>query len=66
MNNMEGLQPNLLLDMMVEVLEVLRHQLSDIAENLGLLISPEWSNELEITNELHGLSEVVDAHCLNQ
>jgi hypothetical protein len=66
MNNMEGLQPNPLVDMTMEELEVLRHQLKDIAENLGVLILPEWSNALEITNELHGLQEAVDDHCLNR
>jgi hypothetical protein len=66
MNNMEGLQPNPLVDMMLEELETLRHQLTDIVENLGDLILPEWSNALEFTNELHGLREAVEAHCLNR
>jgi hypothetical protein len=66
MNNMEGLQPVPLDDMMVEELEALRHQFKDIAENLGVLILPEWSDALEITNELHRLREAVDDHCLNR
>jgi hypothetical protein len=64
MNN-KVLQPNPLVNMTVEELEALCHQLTDIAENLGVLIHPEWSNALEITNELHGLREAVDDHCLN-
>ena len=67
MNNMEGLQPDSLVDMMVEELEALGHESTDIVENLGVLILPEWPNALEITNELHGLCEaVLEAHCLNQ
>jgi hypothetical protein len=62
---MEGLQPNPLVDMMLEELETLRHQLTDIVENLGDLILPEWSNALEITNELNGLCGLVELHCLN-
>ncbi len=60
--NMEGLQPNPLVDMMVEELEVLHHQLTYNAENLWDLICPEWSNALEILNEL----VAVEVHCLNQ
>ncbi len=49
--------------MMVEELEALCHELTD---NLQVLILPEWSNALEITNELNGLWEAVEDHCLNQ
>jgi hypothetical protein len=65
MNNMEGLQPNRLVDMTVEELEALHHQLQDIVEKLRVLIIPDWSNALEITNELYWLREAVDDHCLN-
>jgi hypothetical protein len=47
-NNIEGFQPNPLVDMMMEELEALRHDLTDIAENLHILILSEWSNALEI------------------
>jgi hypothetical protein len=65
-NNMEGLQPNQLVDMTVEELEALHNELTDIAENLQVLILPEWSHALEINNELNGVREAVEARCLNQ
>jgi hypothetical protein len=43
MNNTEGLQPDPLVDMMVEELDALCRQLKDIVENLKELIRPEWS-----------------------
>ncbi len=49
----------------MEELDALCRQFKDIAENLGVLILPEWSNALEIINELHRLREAVDDHCLN-
>ena len=51
---------------MVEKLDALRHQFKDILENLGDLTFPEWSNALDITNELHRLREAVDDHSLNR
>ncbi len=53
-------------DMTAEELEVLCHQSTDIPKILGVLILPEWSNTFETTNEVHGLQEAVEAHCLNQ
>jgi hypothetical protein len=65
-NNTEGLQPNPLVDMTVEEHEAFCHELTDIAKNLGVLILLELFNALDITNEINGLQEAVEAHCLNQ
>jgi hypothetical protein len=62
MNNMEWVPPNPSVDMTVEELDALCRQLKNIAKNLEDLICPEWSNALDITNELHRLREAVDDH----
>jgi hypothetical protein len=64
-NNTDGLQPDPLVDMTVEKLDARCRQFKDILENLGDCIRPEWSNALDITNELHRLQEAVDDHSLS-
>jgi hypothetical protein len=59
---MEVVQPVPLVEMMVEELKELRNELTNIAEKLQVLSLPEWSNAFKISNELHGLQEVVEAH----
>jgi hypothetical protein len=62
---MEVVQPVPLVEMTAEELEELRNELTNIAESLQVLILPilpEWSNAFIISNELHGLWEVVEAH----
>jgi hypothetical protein len=65
MNNTEGLLPGPLVDMTVEELDELCHQLRDIVENIEGLICPEWSSLLDTTNELHVLRDAVDERSLN-
>jgi hypothetical protein len=64
--DMEWVPPNPLVDMTVEALANLRHQLKNIAENLADLLLHKWSSALDITNELHRLQEAVDEYSLNQ
>jgi hypothetical protein len=59
---MEVAQPVPLVKMMVEKLEELHNELTNIAEKLQVLILPEWSNAFKIRNELHELREVVEVH----
>jgi hypothetical protein len=53
MKDMEWVPPNPLVDMTVEDLANLRHQLKNFAENLADLLIHEWPSALDITNELH-------------
>ncbi len=63
---MEEILPNPLVDVTVEELDALRHQLKNILENLEDLIRLEWSSAFDITNELHKIEETVDDLSLNQ
>ncbi len=53
MKDMEWVPQNPLVDMTVEGLANLRHQLKNVAENLADLLLHEWPSALDITNELH-------------
>jgi hypothetical protein len=53
MSNTEWVPLNPLVDMLVEELDALCHQLKNIVENLEDLICPEWSSAIDITNKLH-------------
>ncbi len=66
MKDMEWVPPNPSVDMMVEDLANLRHQLQNIAKNLTDLLVHEWPSALDITNELHRLQEAVNQYSLNQ
>jgi hypothetical protein len=66
MKDMEWVPPNLSVDMTVEDLANLRHQLKHIANNLSDLLLHELPSALDITNELHRLGEAVDEYSLNQ
>ncbi len=63
---MEWVPPNPLVDMTVEKLAKLCHQLKNIAQNLADLLLPEWSSALDITNKLHRLRDAVNDISLNQ
>ncbi len=62
----EWVPPNPSVDMMVEDLANLRHQLKNVAKNLTDLLVHEWSSALDITNELHRLQKSVNEYSLNQ
>jgi hypothetical protein len=66
MKDTEWVPPNPLVDMMVEDLANLRHQLKNIAENLADLLCHEWPSALDITNELHRLRKAVGEYSLNR
>jgi hypothetical protein len=53
MKDTEWVLPNPSVDMTVEELTDLHHQLKNVAENLADLLLPEWPSALDITNELH-------------
>jgi hypothetical protein len=57
--------PNSSVDMTVEGLANLQHQLKNVAKNLTDLLVHEWPSALDITNELHRLQEAVDKYSLN-
>ncbi len=65
MKDTEWVPLNPLVDMTVEELANLCHQLRNVAENLADLHLPEWPSALDITNELHRLREAVDEYSLN-
>jgi hypothetical protein len=58
--------PNPSVDMMVEDLANLRHQLKNVAKKLTELLVHEGPSALDITNELHRLREAVNEYSLNQ
>jgi hypothetical protein len=62
---MEWVLLNQLVDMTVEDLTDLWHQLKNVAENLPDLLLHEWPSALGITNELHRLCEAVGEYSLN-
>jgi hypothetical protein len=66
MNNTVCALPNPLVDMRVEEVAKLCHQLKTVAQNLTDLLLTEWPSALGITNELHRLREAVDEYSLNQ
>jgi hypothetical protein len=66
MKDMEWVPPNPLVDMTVEDLANLQHQLKNVAKNLADLLCHEWPSALDITNELHRLREAVNECSLNQ
>jgi hypothetical protein len=66
MKDMKWVLPNPFVDMTVEDLADLWHQLKNIAENLADLLLPEWPSALDITNELHRICKAVDEYSLNQ
>jgi hypothetical protein len=66
MKDTEWVLPNPSVDMMVEDLANLRHQLKNVANNLTDLLLHEWPSALDITNELHRLQEAVNEYFLNR
>jgi hypothetical protein len=66
MKNTEWVPPNPSVDMTVEDLVNLWHQLKIVAKNLTDLLVHEWQGALDITNELHRLREAVDEYSLNR
>ncbi len=66
MKDTEWVPLNPLVDMMLEDLANLQHQLKKIAKNLVDLLCHEWPSALDITNELHNLQEAVDEYSLSQ
>jgi hypothetical protein len=65
MKDMEWIPPNPSVDMTVEDLANLWHQIKNIAKNLIDLLVHEWPSALDITNELHRLQEAVEEYSLN-
>jgi hypothetical protein len=66
MKDTEWVPPYPSVDMTVEDLANLRHQLKNFAKNLTDLFVHEWPSALDITNELHRLQEAVGEYSLNQ
>jgi hypothetical protein len=65
MKDTERVLTNSLVDMRVEDLSDLRHQLKNVAENLADLLLHESPSALDITNKLHRLQEAVNECSLN-
>ncbi len=65
MKDTEWVPQTPLVDMMVEALANLLHQLKNVAENLADLLLHKWPSALDVTNELHRLQEAVDEYSLN-
>jgi hypothetical protein len=66
MKDTEWVPPYPSVDMTVEDLANLRHQLKNVAKNLTDLLVHEWPSALDIINELHKLREAVCKYSLNQ
>ncbi len=66
MKDTEWVPPNPSVDMTVEDVANLRHQLKNVAKNLTELLVHEWPSALDITNELLILQEAVNEYSLNQ
>jgi hypothetical protein len=66
MKDTEWVPSNPSVDMTVENLANLRHQLKNVSKNLTELLVHEWPSALDITNELHRLQEAVNEYSLNQ
>jgi hypothetical protein len=66
MKDTEWVPSNPSVDMTVEDLANLRHQLKNVAKNLTELLVHEWPSALDITNELHRLREALNEYSLNQ
>jgi hypothetical protein len=62
---MEVIQPVPLVEIAAGELKELHDELANIAEKLQFLILPEWPNAFKISNQFHGLQEVVEVHGLS-